>query len=53
MPATKRLDILRPMADLSEKDRRALFVESAMKKERSNAMYLAGPALDASWRGSN
>jgi hypothetical protein len=41
MPATNRLDILRPRLDFSEKERSALFVESAMKKERSNAEYLA------------
>src|ERR1700722_1931297 len=35
MPATKRLDILRPREERSEKERRDLFCERAIKNERS------------------
>ncbi len=35
MPATKRLDILRPIEERSEKERRDLFCERAIKNERS------------------
>jgi hypothetical protein len=35
MPATKRLDIVRPMEERSEKERMLLFCERAIKNERS------------------
>src|ERR1700734_2410178 len=35
MPATKRLDILRPIEERSEKERKDLFCERAIKNDRS------------------